>query len=432
MLGVDARQGAPKDGNSPIELFQAELYPLKIYLAETMYKMMWGYLFPEEKQDSQRRQEVWKVSTAAGSRRQKKDSDTIKAGACTAPSNSANNQASVSSGSSQASKFQSTKANTASGSNRELRRTASFDRSWEETVAESVADELVLQAHSSSFSLSRSGQLGVDQEESSRNKLKESKPSKAGRSSQDDKKVGKPQDEKRSNPPKIREFHNIKISQVELLISYEGSRFSVSDLRLLMDAFNREEFTGTWGRFFARIKKHIVWSVLKSFTGMQGKKFKDKAHSQKEAIAASVVENDHNLSDGEGVSIGKSEHLPGAWTKRPNDGAGDGFVTSIRGLFGTKRRKAKAFVLRTMRGEADSKQQGEWSDNDAEFSPYARKLTVTKTKKLIRRHTKKLSSKGKKGMSSEQTGLLSLSPEEMSTVESDSSSGSSSFGDFYE
>lgn len=130
----------------------------------------------------------------------------------------------------------------------------------------------------------------------------------------------------------------------------------------------------------------------------QGKKFKDKAHSQKEAIATSVVENDHNLSDGEGVSVGKSEHLPGAWPKRPSDGAGDGFVTSIRGLFGTKRRKAKAFVLRTMRGEADSKQQGEWSDNDAEFSPYARQLTVTKTKKLIRRHTKKLRSKGKKGL----------------------------------
>lgn len=113
----------------------------------------------------------------------------------------------------QASKFQSSKAN---GSNRELRRTSSFDRSWEETVAESVANELVLQAHSSSLSSSRTGHLGVDQEESSRNKSKESKPLKSGRSSQDEKKVGKPQDEKRSNPPKLREFHNIKISQVGL------------------------------------------------------------------------------------------------------------------------------------------------------------------------------------------------------------------------
>lgn len=114
----------------------------------------------------------------------------------------------------QASKLQSSKENTAAGSNRELRRTSSFDRSWEETVAESVANELVLKAHSSSLSSSKSGHLGVDQEESSKNRLKDSKPLKTGRSSQDEKKVGKPQDEKRSNPRKIREFHNIKISQV--------------------------------------------------------------------------------------------------------------------------------------------------------------------------------------------------------------------------
>lgn len=63
------------------------------------------------------------------------------------------------------------------------------------------------------------------------------------------------------------------------MISYEGSRFSVSDLRLLMDAFNREEFTGTWGRLFARIKKHIVWSVLKSFTGMQASIFLKKKYN---------------------------------------------------------------------------------------------------------------------------------------------------------
>ncbi|KAK7364577.1 hypothetical protein VNO80_13314 [Phaseolus coccineus] len=74
MVKLDARQGAPKDGNSPFELFQVEMYPLKIHLTETMYKMMWVYFFPEEKKDSQRRQEVWKVSTTAGARRMKKGS----------------------------------------------------------------------------------------------------------------------------------------------------------------------------------------------------------------------------------------------------------------------------------------------------------------------------------------------------------------------
>lgn len=113
----------------------------------------------------------------------------------------------------QASKLQNIKENSTSGStSSELRRTSSFDRSWEETVAESVANELVLQ----SISSSKSGPLGsIDQpDESSKNKLKESKAIKSGRSSHEEKKVVKSQEEKRSRPRKMMEFHNIKISQV--------------------------------------------------------------------------------------------------------------------------------------------------------------------------------------------------------------------------
>ena len=83
--------------------------------------------------------------------------------------------------------------------------------------------------------------------------------------------------------------------------------------------------------------------------------------------------------------------------KRQSDGAGEGFVTSVKGLFNTQRRKAKAFVLRTMRGEAENDFHGEWSDSDVEFSPFARQLTITKTKKLIRRHTKKLRPRSQRG-----------------------------------
>lgn len=71
-------------------------------------------------------------------------------------------------------------------------------------------------------------------------------------------------------------------------------------------------------------------------------------------------------------------------------GAGDSFVSSVRELFNTQRRKPRAFVLRTMRGEADNDFNGEWSDSDVEFSPFDRQLTITKAKKLIRRHTNKL------------------------------------------
>lgn len=81
------------------------------------------------------------------------------------------------------------------------------------------------------------------------------------------------------------------------------------------------------------------------------------------------------------------------WPKRPTDGAGDGFVSSVRGLFTNQRKKAKAFVLRTMRGEAENEIHGDWSESEAEFSPFARQLTITKAKRLIRRHTKKFRSK---------------------------------------
>lgn len=74
--------------------------------------------------------------------------------------------------------------------------------------------------------------------------------------------------------------------------------------------------------------------------------------------------------------------------------AGDGFVTSVRGLFNTQRKKAKKFVLRTMRGEEN---EIERSESDVEVSPFARQLTITKAKKLIRRHTKKFDTKGHKG-----------------------------------
>lgn len=112
----------------------------------------------------------------------------------------------------QASKLQNPKAHTASGSTPELRRTSSFDRTWEENVAESVANELVLQ----SISSSKSGPLGsIEQaDESSKNKLKESKAIKSGRPSHEEKKVAKSHEEKRTRPRKMMEFHNIKISQV--------------------------------------------------------------------------------------------------------------------------------------------------------------------------------------------------------------------------
>ncbi|GMH14037.1 hypothetical protein Nepgr_015878 [Nepenthes gracilis] len=420
MLRVDAKQGAPKDGSSPLELFLVEIYPLKIHLTETMYRMMWEYLFPEEEQDSQQRQEVWKVSTTAGLKRVKKGSSTHEGSGSCAYSTKESEGSCKSSVSAVTIISGGMHADSS-----ELRRTFSFERAQEENVAETVGKDFVLHVHSSG-----SPSLGTieQQDESSRSKSKDPKSIKPGRPSHEEKKAGKSSDEKKMR--KMMEFHNIKISQVELLVTYEGSRFAVSDLRLLMDTFHRVEFTGTWRRLFSRVKKHIIWGVLKSVTGMQGKKFKDKTHSQRE-VSGPAVPDDLNLSDSDGDQADKSDQYPISWPKRPAEGAGDGFVTSIRGLFNSQRRKAKAFVLRTMRGEAENEFRGEWSESDEEFSPFARQLTITKAKRLIRRHTKKFRSRALKGSTQHRDSLPS-SPKETTIYESDSSSGSSPYEDFHE
>ncbi|OAY77250.1 Protein SABRE [Ananas comosus] len=347
MLRVNAKQGAPKDGSSPLESFLVEIYPMRIHLSEAMYRMMWSYFFPEEEQHSQKRQDVWKVSTIVGSKRVKKTTSlpettetstkstrefdaSGKASTLTAASITADPSARGES--SRISKSHNVKGNILCGSKPELRRTSSFDRTWEETVAESIANELVSQVQSSTISSTKSGSLNSPTEiqdaaveDASKSRLKDSKQSRSNRVPHEEKKAGKAQEEKRARPQKMMEFHNIKISQVELLITYEGSRFAVSDFRLLMDSFHREDFTGSWTRLFSRVKKHIIWGVLKSVTGMQAR---------------------------------NGDQLPVSFMKRPSEGAGDGFVTSIRGLFNSQRKKAKAFVLRTMRGEEDHDFQG--------------------------------------------------------------------------
>nr|GEX60306.1 protein SABRE [Tanacetum cinerariifolium] len=402
MLRVDAKQGAPKDGNSPIELFQVDIYPLKIHLTETMYRMMWEYFFPEEEQDSQRRQEVWKVSTTSGLRRAKKGSIVNEASASSSHSTkesegssrsnpyvvpliSGSNHSSIHGDTTHASKGQNGKVAAL-----ELGRSSSFDRTCEESVAESVTNELMLQLQSSNFAPSKM-------------EYKDTKTSKTGRSSQEEKKTGKPNDEKRSRPRVMREFHNIKISQVELLVTYEGSRFAVSELWLCMDPFQRVDFNGTWRRLFSRVKKHIIWGVLKSVTGMQGNKFRHKLNGQgKETTVSGIPTTDLNLSDSDGGPSGKADQVPITWPKRPPEGAGDG----------------------------NDHMAGDWSESDSE-SPFARQLTITKARKLIRRHTKKF--RAKKGIPLQhRDSSLPSSPIETTPYESNSSSGSDPYEDFLE
>ncbi|WVZ56949.1 hypothetical protein U9M48_007409 [Paspalum notatum var. saurae] len=338
MLRVNARQGAPTGGNSVIETFLVDIYPLKIYLTEAMYRMMWGYFFPGDEQQPQKRQELFKVSTTAGTRRKKSTS--------AAETNSPNNQSSK---------------ETAFAQKPELRRTSSFDRTWEETVAESVANELVSQL-----------QVQSNSQLESQDTAKDSKLLRPVRSTREDKKSVDPNEVKQTRPQKMMDFRNIKISQ--------------------------------------------------------GKKFKAKSTSQKEPSTALISASDFNLSDSDGDEAGSSDQLP-AFLRKPSDGAGDGFATSVKGLFSSQKKKAMAFVLKTMKGDAEHDFHGERSENEIEFSPFARQLTITKTKKLIRRHTKKLNkSKVHKSTGTELEGpeLPPRAPSGYNTDSSDSSSAETS------
>ncbi|XP_078157262.1 protein SABRE-like isoform X1 [Carex rostrata] len=261
MVRINSKQGVPTDGRSPIESFLVDIYPLKVHLTESMYRMMWDYFFPGEEQHSQKRQEVWKVSTIAGSRRVKKSTSV--------PESSDANQhymaeSSTRGDTSNAKKSQSQKGNLALlGSKPELRRTSSFDQSsWEETLAESVANEIVLQAQKPKISPTKSESLGITAD------FKDSKRAQTSRVPSQEKRSGKVQEEKRTQPRKMTEFESFKISQVELLLTYEGS-LPINNLRLLMDTFHRENFMGTWSRLFGRVKKHIIVGVVKSVMGIQ-------------------------------------------------------------------------------------------------------------------------------------------------------------------
>jgi len=125
-------------------------------------------------------QELFKVSTTAGTRRKKSTSNV--------ETNSPNNQSSKESTFTQ---------------KPELRRTSSFDRTWEETVAESVANELVSQMQ---------GQSNAQSE--SQDAVKDSKLLRPVRSTREDKKIVEPNEVKQTRPQKLMDFRNIKISQV--------------------------------------------------------------------------------------------------------------------------------------------------------------------------------------------------------------------------
>lgn len=130
--------------------------------------------------------------------------------------------------------------------------------------------------------------------------------------------------------------------------------------------------------------------VLMLMAFMQGKKFKDKLPAQPVPMEADV-DSDEGSDDSTESRRAKGERFP-IKHRRQSDRAGEGFVSSIRGLFNLQKKKAKALVLRTMRGpEEFDLDQTSSSDNEgnAPNSPLAHTMNINKAKRLLRLQARK-------------------------------------------
>lgn len=114
--------------------------------------------------------------------------------------------------------------------------------------------------------------------------------------------------------------------------------------------------------------------------GWQGKKFKDKL-----PVPQGRIDEDYDDSSDDSTGHGASEQFlrPG----RHSDRAGEGFVSSIRGLFNNQKTKAKGAILPTRRGpeELNLEQRSSSSDDEGNAAnPTRSPRVLTKAKRLLR------------------------------------------------
>ena len=64
----------------------------------------------------------------------------------------------------------------------------------------------------------------------------------------------------------------LRVNDVLLRVSYDGAPRSFHEVRLLLDASTHAGFRGRWRELVDKLKGNVVWSVLKSVTGLQGRR----------------------------------------------------------------------------------------------------------------------------------------------------------------
>eukprot|EP00898_Chlorokybus_atmophyticus_P007604 jgi/Chlat1/7845/Chrsp66S07288 len=70
-------------------------------------------------------------------------------------------------------------------------------------------------------------------------------------------------------------FSYVRFNELQVSVSYEGRPMSFNDLWLRVSPQVYANYTGSWWGLYNMCRKHILWCVLKSLAGMQGKRSKD-------------------------------------------------------------------------------------------------------------------------------------------------------------
>ncbi|KAK2079384.1 hypothetical protein QBZ16_003075 [Prototheca wickerhamii] len=116
-------------------------------------------------------------------------------------------------------------------------------------------------------------------------------------------------------------FKHFRTNRMHCRVTYRGYPIDFTDLKLVLDSRTYENFEGGWRDLLIRIKWDTVKSVLKSVTGLQGRKFK-------ELLPEALPEGDSGAASGPGASPSKGIlevlGLKKGWHSRSGSSATDG------------------------------------------------------------------------------------------------------------
>ena len=142
--------------------------------------------------------------------------------------------------------------------------------------------------------------------------------------------------------PKVVVVHHLKVNDVALRVSYDGPPKKFHEVRLLLDASTHAAFVGRWRELIDRVKKKIVWSVLKSVTGLQGRRLPGAAGSAGTGSAgtgSAVAAGEASARRGFGAFGNMAKGIK----VRFGDGGGDALQATLGGSDGNILRVPEGF-----------------------------------------------------------------------------------------